>query len=251
MTEMDKLERDGFLLVPGALDSTTVNAWREMLYRRHATGVHDIANSVGNYAYDHLLEEEPELARPLIGHGSVAPFLKETLGRQCQLRSFRAHLNRADYLQEWHLDFYQYWDQKREGRHAAEAVCMNTTFYLTDNTPETGRLRFLPEFFKNPVPEDVFKHFRYTDDRNNPFQKWCDTQAHVDLYPMAGDAVVFFSQIPHQGAKLGDDPDGLIRCNIVLHYQANPMFPGVGFVSSSVHTLETLGFEGSFPFAAP
>ena len=65
---------------------------------------------------------------------------------------------------------------------------------------------------------------------------------------MAGDAVVFFSHIPHQGAKMGESPDGLIRCNIVCHYQTNPMFPGIGFVSSPIHTLQTLGYEGTFAF---
>ena len=40
-----------------------------------------------------------------------------------------------------------------------------------------------------------------------------------------------------------------MRANIVLHYQQNPMFPGISFVSDSQFTLETLGYRGTFPFA--
>ena len=39
---MDKLERDGFLLVRGALDSTTVSAWRAQ---------QRVLESYGNEAY--------------------------------------------------------------------------------------------------------------------------------------------------------------------------------------------------------
>ena len=44
---------------------------------------------------------------------------------------------------------------------------------------------------------------------------------------MAGDAVVFFGHIPHQGAKFGDDPADAVRANLVLHYPQNPMYPGI------------------------
>ena len=33
------------------------------------------------------------------------------------------------------------------------------------------------------------------------FQKWCNDQSYIDLFPKAGDVIVFFSHIPHQGAK--------------------------------------------------
>ncbi len=246
--QIDQLDVNGYLLVPGALDEATVQAWRQMLYERHRTREYDLHTNVGNYVYEYLLEEEPALARPLVGHASVAPYLRTMLGRQCQLRSFRVHLNPYDYTQEWHLDFYDYWSQRQQGRHAVQAMCMNTTFYLTDNTPDRGRLTFIHEYFNRPVPQDIWQHAGYTDDRDNPFQKWCSDQPHVNLHPNAGDAVVFFSHIPHQGAKLGDDPDGPIRCNVVCHYQTNPMYPGIHFVSRPNHTLSTLGYDGTFPF---
>ena len=66
---------------------------------------------------------------------------------------------------------------------------------------------------------------------------------------MAGDAVVFYSHIPHQGAKTGEDKPGKTRANIVLHYQQNPMFPGIRFVSTPQFTLDQLGYAGTFPFS--
>ena len=63
---------------------------------------------------------------------------------------------------------------------------------------------------------------------------------------MTGDAVVFFSHIPHQGAKLKEDADAPIRGNVVLHYQQTPMFPGIPFVSSPLRLLPRSGTTGPF-----
>lgn len=249
---IEHLERSGFLLIGKVLNEETVTRWRETLYDLYDKGAYEIDNSVGNVAFEKLLALRPELSRGLIAHSSVRPYLKAILGKQCQLRSFRAHMNPREYLQEWHMDFYDYWcqEEKAETSHPAIGLCMNTTFYLTDNTPERGRLRFLKNFYTQAVPEEIRKHTRGSgDDRTNPFQVWCDEQEHEDLYPMAGDAVVFYSHIPHQGSKIGTDAPGLIRANVVLHYQQNPMFPGIRFVSDPQFTLDQLGFQGTFPFA--
>jgi hypothetical protein len=248
---MERLRHDGFLLVPGALDPDTVQMWKTVLYGMYKREEFEINNSVGNVAFEKLLALQPKLSRQLIGHPSVAPYLKAILGKQCQLRSFRAHMNPREYKQEWHMDFYDYYYQKEksEASHPILALCMNTTFYLTDNTPDRGRLTFLKRYYTHPVPEELIPSMGYTDDRTNPFQQWCDAEEHADLYPMAGDAVVFFSHIPHQGAKFGQDPEDDIRANIVLHYQQNPMYPGIRFVSNPQFTLETLGYAGTFPFA--
>ena len=56
---------------------------------------------------------------PLVGHPSIRPYLEGMMGKQCQLRSLRAHINPGPYLQEWHLDFYGYWQEKREGGEAS------------------------------------------------------------------------------------------------------------------------------------
>ena len=85
----------------------------------------------------------------------------------------------------------------------------------------------------------------------NPFYQWCEKQEHTHLYTMTGDVVVFFSHIPYQGAKLKqEDENAPLCCNIVLHYQQTPMFPGISFVSSPLPAIEALGYEGTFPFAS-
>ena len=191
------------------------------------------------------------MTRALIAQSSVAPYLKATLGKQCQLRSVRAHLNPDGYTQEWHMDFYDYWyqEEKVDASRFVQGFCMNTIFYLTDNTPERPRLTFVKDLCHRAIPEELRKHLGYTDDRNNPFQRWCDEQLHADLHPMSGDAVVFYSHIPHQGAKMGPDPEGEICGNIVFHYQQNPMYPGIRFVSHPQFTLDALGYDSTFPFA--
>ena len=252
-TGLADLERDGFLLVRGALDADTVATWKHKLYDLHRRGLNEIDNSVGNVAFESLLRLEPELSRGLIGHPSVAPYLKAMLGRQCQLRSLRAHINPRAYRQEWHMDFADYHYQERNAGavRPLRALCMNTTFYLTDNTPERGRLTFLNNYVDRLLPEELLPHVQYTDDRSNPFQAWCDAQPQEHLYPRAGDAIVFFAHIPHQGVKFGDDPEDDIRANLVLHFQQNAMYPGIKFVSSPDFTLQTLGYAGTFPFAEP
>ena len=161
------LERDGFVLVPGALDAETVAAWKHKLYDLHRRGLNEIDNSVGNVAFESLLRLEPELSRGLVAHPSVAPYLKAMLGRQCQLRSLRAHINPRAYRQEWHMDFADYHYQERNAGAARplRALCMNTTFYLTDNTPERGRLTFLTNYVDRLLPEELLPHIHYTDDR--------------------------------------------------------------------------------------
>ena len=245
--QLDALDRHGFLLVRNALPEDVVLAWQECLVRKYERREWDISNEVGNVAFDHLLEQESELARPMVGHPSVAPYLQAMLGRQCQLRSFRAHINPGAYTQEWHKDFGYYWDAPDEARHALRPLCINTTFYLTDNAPETGRLTFINNFCHNALPEEIRHLGGYNSD--NPFYQWCERQEHIHLHPMTGDAVVFFSHIPHQGAKLKEDADAPIRSNVVLHYQQTPMFPGISFVSSPLPAIDALGYNGTFPFA--
>ena len=250
-SQLKELKSQGFLLLKNALEFEHVVRWREILYGMYENGQYEVNNSVGNVAFEKLLALQPELSRDLIGHDSVAPFLKFLLGKQCQLRSLRAHVNPQSYLQEWHMDFYDYYQQKEksQGTNPITGLCVNTTFYLTDNPPERGRLRFLKDFVSVSVPEDIRPHVGYTDDRKNPFQVWCNSQAYVDLHPNAGDLVIFYSHIPHQGAKLVDDSQGNHRANIVLHYQQNPMHPEIHFVSDPQFTLDTLGYADTFPFS--
>ena len=129
---LNHLNQHGYLLVEQALDSETVRLWARTLFDLYNDGEYQVHNSVGNVAFEKLLELQPERSRDLVGHESVAPYLKSVLGRQCQLRSMRAHLNPGDYLQEWHMDFYDYWyqEEKAEASRPVVGTCMNTTFLL-------------------------------------------------------------------------------------------------------------------------
>ena len=93
------------------------------------------------------------------------------------------------------------------------------------------------------------------NDRPNSTGKWRGVRNYQARNSMrddmkVGDLVLFYSHVPHQGAKIGEDPEGEIRANIVLHYQQNPMFPGISFVSNPQFALDTLGYAGTFPFAS-
>ena len=104
--QLEQLNRDGFILIPNALPAERVDQWKMVLYALYDRGAYEISNGVGNVAFEKLLALEPELTGELIGHESVAPYLHAIMGKQCQLRSLRAHVNPAEYLQEWHMDFY-------------------------------------------------------------------------------------------------------------------------------------------------
>jgi len=249
--KLDQLERDGYVLIEGALSPQETELVRQRVDHAREMGWEEGLNAVGNMWFDSLLDREPETFAPLVGHPSVRPYLEGMMGKQCQLRSLRAHINPGPYLQEWHMDFYDFYYQKEkaEAQNPTHGLCLNSTFYLTDNTPDRARLTFVKNYLDRPVPEELIPFLRYTEDRSDPFQRWCDDQELEHLHPLAGDAVVFYSHIPHQGAKIGPDPEGEIRANIVLHYQQNPMFPGIKFVSEPQFTLETLGYAGTFPFA--
>ena len=141
---LEFLRKNGFVIVKKGLNKDRVSMWKEKIYSNYNNQKYEIKNTVGNVAFEKLLELEPHLSRELIGHKSIAPYLKYFLGKQCQLRSLRAHINPGPYLQEWHMDFYDYWYQQESSKANVplKGLCMTTTFYLTDNIPEKGRLRF-------------------------------------------------------------------------------------------------------------
>lgn len=248
---LDALTENGYLLIQNALDPDTVEQWKRVLYGLYGRKEYCGSNSVGNVYFDKLLGSHPDMVKPLLTNEATTPYLRAIMGKQCQLRSVRAHVNPAAYRQEWHMDFYDYYyqDAKSEAASPVQGLCMNQTFYLTDNDPGIARLTFLKEYLKSPIPDELVPHMGYTDDRENKFQVWCDQQEQAHLYPKAGDAVVFYSHIPHQGAKTGPDPSGEIRANLVFHFQQNPMWPGILFVSSPQYALDQLGYNATFPFA--
>tara|TARA_Y100001960_G_C14482511_1_gene732541 strand:+ start:115 stop:852 length:738 start_codon:yes stop_codon:yes gene_type:complete len=234
--KLDQLEADGFLVVEAALSSDEVRQVRTRVNHARNMGWEDGLNAVGNMWFDSLLDREPETFAPLVGHPKIRPYLQGMMGPQCQLRSYRAHINPGAYLQEWHMDFYGYWEEKRKAsqyRMATPPVGVNTTYYLQDNNPGDGHLKFIKQGHLAEPP-----HLHPMD--RPAFEQWCEEKEHIILYPKAGDCVVFLSHIPHQGAKERDDMD---RSNVVCHYQCTPMHEGAWFVSRS------RGYAGTFPFA--
>ena len=235
-SRLDELERVGFVVVEGALSADEIELVRTRVDHAREQGWEDGLNAVGNMWFDSLLDREPETFAPLVGHKSIRPILEGMMGPQCQLRSHRAHINPGAYLQEWHMDFYGYWEEGRKAKNyrlAMPPIGINTTFYLQDNNPGDGHLKFVKDGHLGEPPH------LYPMDRPQ-FEAWCEAQQHVVLYPKAGDCVVFLSHIPHQGAKERDDMD---RSNVVCHYQVTPMHEGAWFVSLS------RGYAGTFPFA--
>ena len=219
--KLDQLEQDGFTLVEGALSPEETEHVRQRINYAREMGWEDGLNSDGNMWFDTLLDREPETFAPLVGHPGVRPYLEGMMGKQCQLRSLRIHINPGAYFQEWHLDF-GYWDEKREAekfRLTVPPVVMNTTFYFQDNGPGLGCLKFV----KNGHRSEPL-HWSPLDPPR--FQAWCDAQEHVILYPKAGDCVIFLSHMPHQGAKEQDDME---RSNVACHYQLTPMHDGAWY----------------------
>ena len=234
--KLDQLEADGFLVVEAALSSDEVRQVRTRVNHARKMGWEEGLNAVGNMWFDSLLDREPETFAPLVGHPKIRPYLQGMMGPQCQLRSYRTHINPGAYLQEWHMDIYGYWEEKRKAsqyRMATPPVGVNTTYYLQDNNPGDGHLKFIKQGHLAEPP-----HLHPMD--RPAFEQWCEEQEHIILYPKAGDCVVFLSHIPHQGAKERDDMD---RSNVVCHYQCTPMHEGAWFVSRS------RGYAGTFPFA--
>ena len=234
--DLDRLDRDGYLLIEGALTPEEVERYRAALNEARAKGWQDGVNPVGNMKFDSLLEKAPEIFSSLIAHSSVRPYLWALLGPQCQLRRLRAHINPGPYHQEWHMDFWEYWEQP-SARYAVKAIGVNTTFYFHDHAPGKAWLKFVHRGHLLK-PEGLVRGFNSMVD--NPFARWCEAQKHDILYPKAGDAVLFFSHIPHKGAK---EDAAMERSNVVVHYQCTPMYEGIWHVSTPI------GYAGTFPFA--
>ncbi len=233
---LDELEAEGFIVVEGAMTPEETETIRQRVNYAREQGWEEGLNAVGNMWFDSLLDREPEHYGQFVGHKQLRPYLEGMMGPQCQLRSLRAHINPGPYLQEWHMDFYGYWDEKRKAsgyRLASPPVGVNTTFYLQDNDPGQGHLKFVTRGHL-VEPDGLSPHDRPT------FEQWCESQDHVVIHPKAGDAVVFLSHIPHQGAK---DDDSMERSNVVCHYQLTPMH------ERAWHVSRPRGFVDTFPFS--
>ena len=158
--ELKKLQQNGFVLLEGALSPDETGNIRQRINYAREKGWEEGLNAVGNMWFDTLLDREPDTYQPLVGHPSVRPYLEGLMGKQCQLRSLRAHINPGPYLQEWHMDFYGYWQEQRyvqEHPFAMAPVGINTTFYFQDNDPGEGHLKFIKggHLSEPPLPLSV------------------------------------------------------------------------------------------------
>ena len=90
---LDELETEGFVTIHGALGPDQTEEVRTHINAAREKGWQDGLNEVGNMWFDSLLDRELEVFGPLVGHERVRPVLEGLMGRQCQLRSFRAHIN--------------------------------------------------------------------------------------------------------------------------------------------------------------
>ncbi|MFM7319935.1 MAG: phytanoyl-CoA dioxygenase family protein [Armatimonadota bacterium] len=233
---LNVLERQGWVLLSGALTPEETERCRLALNQARANGWEEGLNHVGNMWFDSLLDRMPETFAPLVGHPSVRPYLKALYGRQCQLRSLRGHINPGPYDQEWHLDFYGYWQQDDAAPYASRGTGINTTFYFQDNGPGIAKLTYVKGGHRIAPPRELTRGGGWSVSEES-FNAWYDAQEHEIVYPKAGDCVVFFSHIPHKGSK---DDDSVERSNVVCHYQNNPFYGGIPHVSR-------LQREGVFP----
>jgi len=233
---LEHLEEHGYAIIPQALSPEEVEACRTALNQARANGWEEGLNEVGNMWFDTMLEKMPETFAPLVAHSSVRPYLEALMGPQCQLRSFRGHINPGPYTQEWHMDFYGYWQQP-QAPYAVRGTGINTTFYFQDNGPGVAQLTFVKNGHRNAPPRELFDDNGWA---HSGLDDWAATQELETIYPKAGDVVLFFSHIPHQGAK--EDPT-VERSNIVCHYQSTPFYEGIAHVSTP------RDFRGSFPLA--
>jgi ectoine hydroxylase-related dioxygenase (phytanoyl-CoA dioxygenase family) len=237
--QLAELDAKGYVVIEGGLDPGEVEKCRVALNLARENEWQEGLNAVGNMWFDSLLVRMPEVFGPLVAHPSVRPHLTALLGSQCQLRSLRGHINPGAYLQEWHMDFYGYWKQDLSAKCAVRGTGVNTTFYFQDNGPGIAHLRFISNGHRIQPPESVVNQ-RGRSISEAAFNEWANSLDHDVIYPKAGDVVLFYSHIPHRGAK---ENAALERSNIVCHYQNNPFYAGVAHVS------EPIGTPGIFPLS--
>ena len=231
-----ELQTSGYTVIREALSGDEVERLRAGLKDARSAQWQGGVNEVGTMWFSDLLERDPDRYGPLIAHPSVAPLLRALGGPQIQFRSLIAHSYPGPYEQTWHMDYYGYWDTPPEPL-AVRGTAINTTFYLDDHNPDNGVLEIL-EAGHLKRPEGLARE-SVKGSAENAFTAWCQEQEHVSVYPAAGDCVFFYSHLPHRGVKFDSHME---RHNLVCHYQVNPFYEGVWFVSSRQP------IAGSFPF---
>lgn len=235
---LNHLSRYGYVIIKGALSRSEYHLFADRIRELYQAGHDHGANDVGTIWFDDVLSVDPDLFGTLIAHRSVRRELQALAGSQLQLRSLRGHYYPGRYHQHWHMDFYGYWDQQGQGQIAAQGLALNTTFYFQDGGSNSSQLEFVTSgHLARPVG---IRRGAIVGTEHNEFTRWCESQPRTVIYPQAGDCVLFYSHMPHRGLKT--DPLSE-RSNVVCHYQVNPFYRGLWFLS------ETLGDSGIYPLA--
>ena len=93
--KLDRLEEDGFVLIPGALSSEEVELCRTSLNKARENGWGEGANTLGNMWFDTLQDRMPEVSQILWSRTRTFSSLIgcPCSGPQCQLRPLRGHIN--------------------------------------------------------------------------------------------------------------------------------------------------------------
>ncbi len=73
---LDEHEKEGFVIIPGALGAGDVEEVRVHINQAREKGWEEGLNAVGNMWFDTLLDREPEIFGPLVGHESIRPVLE-------------------------------------------------------------------------------------------------------------------------------------------------------------------------------
>jgi len=222
-----QLDRDGLLVLKGALDEKAINQFDTEIKEASEKGWASGRDASGNVWYDDFLARRKEVFEPLLYHPRWVRLLTALVGDQLQVRDMRIHENPGSYTQGWHMDFFGYWGQQRvtrRHRYGVNAIAFNVACYLQDNNVGEAQLAFVknghliepPYLFPWEFPK---------------FAEWCEASEKIVINARAGDCVLFYSHIPHQGRKFVDNK---YRSNIVIHYQANPMHSNIWHVQTNI-----------------
>ena len=181
--KLAQLQQEGFVLIEGALSPEETENIRQRINYAREQGWEEGLNAVGNMWFDTLLDREPDTYESLVGHSSVRPYLEGLMGKQCQLRSLRAHINPRSLSPRVAHGFLRLLAGTAVCR--GTSICDGTLSGLTRHTifrimpPGEGHLKFIKGGHLSEPPH------LYPLDRPK-FEAWCEAQEHVILYPKGG-----------------------------------------------------------------
>ena len=197
-----RFERDGFLLLPGALSAREVERLRAGLERAFAKPLQSEeaelrGPDVARFWRPRLFEQGPEFEN-LVDHANVIDLIEAILGADCHLIAMNAlKTGPGDGISTWHTDeavrFPRPADVPLDPRVPVPCFVVNMNYYLCDVDEELGPTQFIPgsqRSGRQPGPEDM-------DSNGLPIY---EGRGVVSAVGKAGTAVLWNDQIWHRGA---------------------------------------------------